>query len=426
MSLSLEIVDVSSCKKNLVAEVPLEQVEEETSQLARKYAQRVKVPGFRPGKVPLGIIRQRFGSELRSEVTQEVISRTWKQAIGERGLQPLAEPAVEKVESEPGQPLKFVLSFEVLPKFETIDFKGVVITSAPAAVADADVDQALENLRDEHAQFVPVENGAVNDGHLVTIMLDGEFEGGGKPIHEDNATLIVGGSQTNREFSENLQGARIDEVRSFDVTYPQDYRQKRLAGKQVHYHIKLKEIKEKQVVELNDEFARDIGAPSLDELRRRIRDELVTKAKQVAEEKARESVLDQVVQRLSFDVPESLVREELEDHARRIAGNLARQGIDVSRTSIDWKKIFDEQRPFAEKSVRHRLVLDAIARQESIDLTDAEVDIEFQKMAAKGGKSPAALRAQFEKDQRLQALRMYLLQNKALDFIFRNANINEG
>lgn len=321
MSLSLEIVDVSSCKKNLVAEVPLEQVEEETSQLARKYAQRVKVPGFRPGKVPLGIIRQRFGSELRSEVTQEVISRTWKQAIGERGLQPLAEPAVEKVESEPGQPLKFVLSFEVLPKFETIDFKGVVITSAPAAVADADVDQALENLRDEHAQFVPVENGAVNDGHLVTIMLDGEFEGGGKPIHEDNATLIVGGSQTNREFSENLQGARIDEVRSFDVTYPQDYRQKRLAGKQVHYHIKLKEIKEKQVVELNDEFARDIGAPSLDELRRRIRDELVTKAKQVAEEKARESVLDQVVQRLSFDVPESLVREELEDHARRIAGN---------------------------------------------------------------------------------------------------------
>ncbi len=425
--MSLEIVDISTCKKNLVAEVPVDQIEAETSQLARKYAQRVKVPGFRPGKVPLAIVRQRFGSELRSEVTQEMISRTWKQAVSERGLEPLAEPAVEKIDAEPGQPLKFTLSFEVSPKFELIDCKGVTITSNPAEVTDADVDRALESLREEHAQYVPVENSAVGDGHLVTIVLDGEYEGGGKPIHEEDATLIVGGSQTNREFSENLQGARIGEERSFDVTYPKEYRQKRLAGKLVHYLVKLKEIKEKQVSELNDEFACDLGSANLLELRNRIRDEMVTKAKHVAEEKARESALDQVVQRLTFDVPESMVREELEDHARRIAGNLARQGIDVSKTSIDWKKIFEEQRPFAEKSVRRRLVLEAIARQEKLELTDEEVEAEFQKMAGQGGKSPAALRAQFEKDQRLQALRMYLLQNKALDFIFRNANnIDEG
>jgi trigger factor len=153
---------------------------------------------------------------------------------------------------------------------------------------------------------------------------------------------------------------------------------------------------------------------------------MVTKAKQTAEESARETLLDQVVQRLSFDTPESLVREELEDNARRIAGNLARQGIDVSKTSIDWKKIFDEERPFAEKSVRRKLVLDAIARQEKLEVTDQEIDAEFEKLAKHGGKSAAALRAQFEKDQRLQSFRMYLLQNKALDFIYRNATISEG
>jgi trigger factor len=423
---NLEIVDISSCKKNLIAEVPVAQVEEEISGLAQQYAQRAKVPGFRPGKVPLSIIRQRFAAELHSEVTQEIISRTWKQAVAEHSLEPLTEPGIEKVEADPGQPLKFVLSFEVSPKLEITDYKGVPVNIPAVAVQDADVDAALEGLREEHAQFVPVESGEVHDGHYVTITLDGTFEGGGKPIHEDDVTLIVGAPQTNREFSANLQGCHIDDLRSFDVQYPEDYRQKRLAGRLVHYQAKVKDIKEKHVAEANDDFARDVGAASLEELRSRIRDELVTKARHGAEEKAREVALEEIVKRHSFDVPESMVRDELEDHARRIAANLARQGIDVSKTSIDWKKIFDEQRPLAETSVRQRLVLEAIARQEAIEITDQEIDAEFQKMAERGGKSAAALRAQFEKDQRLQSFRMFLLQNKALDFIYRNAKISEG
>ncbi|MGA2264031.1 MAG: trigger factor [Acidobacteriota bacterium] len=421
-----EIVDVSSCKKNLVAEIAVEQVEEELGQLALKYAKKAKVPGFRPGRVPLSIIKQRYGSELRGDVTQEIIKRTWKHVVEERNLKPLAEPTVEKVESEPGMPLKFVLSFEVLPNIEVTDYKGVAVTIAPIAPQDADVDEGLNHLREEHAQFVPVEDAEAREGQFLTVTLDGEFEGGDKPIHEEDVTLCVGAPQTNREFSENLKGARVGEERSFDVTYPQDYRQKRLAGKRVHYRIKIKDIKEKQIADLNDDFARDIGAGSLEELRGKIRDELVTKAKQAAEEKSRETVLDEVVRRLSFDVPESLVRDELEDDARRIAANLARQGIDVSKTSIDWKKIFDQGRPAADKSVRRRLVLDAIARQEKIEVTDGELDAEFQKMSESGGKSAAALRAQFEKDQRLQAFRMYLLQNKALEFIYRNATISGG
>jgi trigger factor len=423
---NLEIVEINSCKKNLVAEVPVEQVEEEVSRLAQKYALQAKVPGFRPGKVPLNIVRQRYGAELRGDVTQEIISRTWKQAVADRGLKPLAEPVIEKVEADPGQPLKFVLSFEVIPELEIKDYKGIEIKSPGIAIQDADVDAAMDHMREEHAQFVPVENGEVQDGHYVTIMLDGQFEEGGKPIHEEDVTLIAGAPQTNREFSENLRGCRVDEMRSFDVTYPEDYRQKRLAGKLVHYQAKVKEIKEKHVPDPNDDFARDIGSESLEQLQSRIRDELVTKAKQAAEEKSREMALDEIVKRISFDVPESMVRDELEDHARRIAANLARQGIDVSKTSIDWKKIFDEERPLAEASVRRRLVLDTIARQESLEVTDQEIDAEFQKMAERGGKSAAALRAQFEKDQRLQAFRMYLLQNKALDFIYRNANISEG
>jgi len=423
---NLEIVQISGCKKNLVAEVPPETIEEEVGRLARKYAQQAKVPGFRPGKVPLAIIRQRYGAELREDVTQELISRTWKEAVLEHDIKPLTEPTVEKVESEPGSALKFVLSFEVMPVIEVADYKGVAVTLTPPAVEDSDVDAAMERYREEHAQFAPVETGEVRDGHYVTIQLDGEFEGGGKHIHEEDITLAVGASQTNRDFSENLLGAKVDEERRFDVAYPEDYRQKKLAGNTVHYQAKIKEIKEKQVPELSDDFARDMGAASLEELRGRIRDELVTNARRVAEEKAREGVLDQIVQRLSFDVPESLVQGELEDRARRIASNLAHQGIDVTKTSIDWKKVFEEERPFAEKSVRHRLVLDAIARQENLEITEDELDAEFRKIGEQGGKSAAAVRAQFEKDQRLQQFRLYLLQHKSLDFIYRNATISKG
>jgi trigger factor len=424
--LKVEIVDISSCKRNLVAEIPAEQVEEEIRRLAGNYAQNIKVPGFRPGKVPLSIVRQRFGDDLRKDATQEMISNTWKQAVTERGLNPITEPAVEKVESEPGLPLKFTLSFEVLPSIEVGECKGIQVTVPAAKIEDDDVDKALDALRNEHAQYVPVESGEAQDGHLLTVALDGEIEGGGKPIHEDDATLILGTSETRPEFSDSLRGGKVDEERSFDIRYPDDSRQKRLAGKLVHYRVKIKEIKEKKVSEPDDDFARDRGAASLEEMRGRIREELVTKAKHAAEEKARETVLEQIVQRLSFDAPESLVREELENNARRIAANLARQGIDVSKTSIDWKKIFEEERPFADKAVRHRLVLDAIAHQEKLEVTEEEVDAEFEKIAQRGGKSAAAIRAQFEKDQRLQAFRQFLLQNKALDFIYRNANISEG
>jgi len=424
--LNPEIVDISSCKKHLVAEVPAAQVEEEINRMARKFARQAKVPGFRPGKVPLSIIRQRFGDDLRNDVIQEIISRTWKKTVEERTLQPLAEPAVEKVEGEAGQPLKFVLAYEVLPELEVGEYKGLQATISPLVIKDEDVEAALEHLRQDKAQFVPFEDSPVADGHYVTVSLNGEFEGGGRPIHEEAATLVVGAPQTNREFSENLRGCRVDDARAFDVVYPAEYHQKRLAGRTIHYHVKVKEIKEKQVPELNDDFARDIGAASLEELRRKVRDELVTKARQAAEEKAREAVLDQVVRRLSFDVPDIMIREELEEHGRRIASNLARQGIDINKTSIDWKKIFDEERPLAETSVRRRMVLDTIAGRESLEVTEQELDEEFRKLAGPSGKSAAALRAQFEKDQRLQSFRKFLLRHKALDFIYRNATITEG
>ena len=423
--MTVEIVEVSSCKRSLAVEVSQQEVEQEVDKLAREYSRNAKLPGFRPGKVPLNIIRQRFGNDLLKDATQSIIERCWKDALTEHNLLPLAQPVVKDVENKPGSPLKFTVSFEIRPPLEVKDYTGVPATLPSAEVTDESVNQTLDSMREQQAQFVPVE-GEARDGLYVTLTVDGQFEGESKPTHEDDITLIIGHPQTNTDFSENLRGARVGETKTFDVNYPEDYHRKNFAGKKVNYTVIVKDIKEKQLPELNDDFSKDIGADSLEALKTKVRDDLVTQAKQNAEKKAREALLDTIVGRQTVEVPEYMVEEELEAHARRLASNLAYQGIDINQTKIDWKKVLEAERPAAEQSVRRALFLDAIARQEHIEVTTEEVDVELQKWSEGTSKSAAALRAQLEKEDRIQSLEQHLRQNKALDFIYRNANISVG
>jgi trigger factor len=424
--LTVEIIEVNSCKRNLAVEVPAQELEQEIEKIAREHARNAKIPGFRPGKAPLNIIRQRYGSDLLQDATQNIMDRCWKDAIREHDLHPLARPVIKDIENKPGNPLKFTVEFEILPELEVKDYKGVTVTQPSSEISDEDVGRSIENLREQHAQFAPVEEEAARDGMYLTLTIDGQIEGETKPIHDDDVIIILGHPQTYPDFSKSLLGARPGDMRTFEVSYPEDHQQKRFAGKNVRYTVLVKDIKEKQLAELNDDFAKDIGSESLEALRTKVRDELVTEAKQNAEKRAREALLDAIMERQTFEVPECMVQDELELHARRVASNLAYQGYDLNQTPIDWKKMFDEERPHAERSVRRAILLDAIARQEDIKVTDEEMESEFQKLAKGTNKSAAAWRAQFEKEDRIQSFEQHLRQNKALDFIYRNANINVG
>ncbi len=422
-----EIVEISSCKRNLAVEVPEVELDQEIESIARDYARNIKIPGFRPGKVPLSIVKQRYASDLRKEAAQKIIERCWKSALREHNLKPLADPVVESIENSPGKPLKFTLEFEVFPEIEVKDYKGISITLPAVEVTEDAIDQQLEAIREEHAQFVPLESGEAKDGHYLTVSVDGQFEDGGKPVRDDNVTLILGHPQTNAEFSNHLRGATVGETRSFTVQYRADYHRKALAGRKIQYSVQVKEIKEKQLPELNDDFAKDIGFESLELLRAKVREELITRAKQDAEKKAREELIDSIVQRhSSVEVSERMIQQELEAYANQLADNLARHGIDINQVSIDWKKVLDEQRPRAEQAARKTIFLEAIARQEGIEVTEQEIESELENLSEKTSKTVAALRAQLEKDERIKVLEQQIRQNKALDFVYRNANITEG
>ncbi len=425
MDLTLDIVEVTSCKRNLVVEVPAEQVEAEITELAREYAQRATVPGFRPGRVPLTVVKQRFRAELRSDATQAIVRRSWEEAVKKHNLDPIDEPTLRDLSNEPGSPLKFTLAFEILPTLEITGYKQVAVTSQKEEVSEESVEAAMESLRERHAQLIPVEDGEIRDGHRVTLNVDGVFEEGGRPFHEDDVVCIVGSPETHPLFSENLRGACQGESRSFEISYPPDYHRKQFAGRKVRYAATIREIKQKVLPE-PEEFARELGSESLESLRSRVRDELVTKADRDAEKKARDAVLDEILRRNSVEVPQTLVEAEMRDFAGRVAGSLARQGIDPGKASIDWRKLFEEERPNAEQAVGRALVLDAIARQEGIGVTDEELNAELEKIAEGTRKTVAALRAQMEKDEQIQSFRDRLRRHKALDFIYRNANISQG
>jgi len=403
--------------------LPSADLEKEIDSLAREYARSAKIPGFRPGKVPLSIIRQRFGNDMRQEATQKIIERSWKQAIDEHGLRPLAQPTIKDIENKPEQPLKFALSFEVLPELEVKDYKEVPVTQTSPAVTDEQVSQVIGRLHEQHAQFIPVEDKEAAEGHFLDLTVDSNSGDGTKQTHEDDITLELGHTETNEEFAKNLLGARPGETRTFDLDYPEGYHREELAGKKVHYTVKVKEIKEKQLPELNDDFAKDIGHENLDALRAKVRQDLVTQAAQSAEKDAREAVLKSIMERHQVEVPECMVQEELESNINRMATRLTMQGIDLQKVSIDWKRVFDDERPNAEQAVRRSILLNAIARQEHIEISDEDVNSELERISEDTHRSVAVLKAQLEKEGRIEGFKQHLRENKAFDFIYRNAKI---
>ena len=421
--MTVEITQVNGCRKNLAGEISAEEFEKELEKIAREYSRTAKVPGFRPGKTPVSVIRRRFEKEIQDETSQRIMDRVWQEAIDANNLKPLTRPEIKEFENKPGDPIKFTFTFEELPQFEVRDYKGIDIKQDSAEVKEEDLARTIDQIREQYAQFIPVE-GEAKDGHYLLADVEGFTEGDNAPFKDQDITFVVGHEQSVEEFSDNLRGVKTDETRSFEIRYPDDYQSKKIAGKKVAYTVMVKEIKERQLPELNDDFAKDVGFDNVEAFRDKVREDLATQAGNIAEKKARGELLDIIIGRQPIDVPECLVAEELGEYTRRMMDNLARQGFDGRQTAgFDWKKIYEEQRPMAEQSVRRMIFLDAIAKQENLEVTEEDVSAELDKLASQSRKSAEAWRAEIEKNGRIDDMKQGLLQDKALDFIYRNANI---
>jgi trigger factor len=422
----------ATCKREVELEIPAENVEKATEKVARDIARIARIPGFRPGKAPITLVRRRFAGDIQGEVVQSLVPEYLEKALDEKKLVPVARPEVDKVEFKEGEPLKFRAIFEVLPEFELGEYKNLQVQVDEIEVGDAQVDKTLEEMRERAATFVPVEGRTAKDGDSVLIKLIGTPSGGGEPVQADNVLVPLGAEETLPSFTENLRGANAGETKNFAAQYPDDYPDPKLAGKTYDYTVEVQGIKEKKLPELNDEFVKDAagaegsqlsGIATLDELRKKIRESLDAEKEHREKSQGREKVLETLVNQHDFPVPEALIEGQMDSRLERVVRSLAAQGVDPRGMNVDWTALRRQQRERAIADVKAELLLDRIATAENIDVSDEEVEKEITALAERSGESATALRARLTKQGAVDRMKSKLRSDKTVDWLYRTARI---
>ena len=426
-----DIVDVNETRRDLSIEVPAEAVAEAIGHAAAKLARQAKIPGFRPGKVPVNVIKQRFKPQLMQDVAEHLVSKAVGDALTEKGIEPIATPDVKDLVLEEGKAMTFKASFDVVPSFDPGDLSTIEATEPSRAVADDAVTQSLDRLRDRNARFEAVETGVVEAGHTVVVGLerrgtDKDGKQGEVDTHEQ-VNIELGAPSNPPGFDDHMIGMAAGTSKSFTITYPADYAIPELAGGTVDYTVNLKEIKKRVVPTLDDEFAKDLGDfSSLEDLRTRIRQDLEHEAMHAAERQVRQDVLKQLAARLPFAAPDALVDREIDRRLEDFARRLMEQRIDPRQANIDWNAFREGQRDPAKEAVASAIVLDEVAKREQIAVTDEELEAELQRYADQTGHSVASIRARLQKDGDLGRVAAGLRREKAVTFVLSKATIKKA
>jgi trigger factor len=414
----------ASCRRELELEIPAEEVSKASEKVAKEFAKMARVPGFRPGKAPISLIKRRFAEDIKSEVLQNLVPETVEKAVAEQKLSPVSQPQVDKLEFNEGQPVKFRASFDVLPEFTLANYKSLEIEMPEMTLTDEDVTKALAEMQQRAAAFTPVEGRAVQDDDFVQVKLNGTPEGGGEPLQAESVLCHVGAEETMEPFNENLRGANVGDHKDFDVNYPADYPDAKLAGKLFHYSVDVLGIKTKKLPELNDEFAKDVSdATSLDELKTKIRESLEHERDHRQKDLQREKVIGELVKLHDFPVPDSLVEHQMDVRLERVVRSLAQQGVDPRQVNVDWASLRHRQEERAKDDVKAELVIDRIATEEKIEVTDEELDHEIEHMAGHSGESAEAFRARLTKQGALDRMKAKLRSDKTIDWLAQNATV---
>ena len=418
-----DLTDVNETRKTLKVEIPSDIVDREIERVARDYSRRAKIPGFRPGKTPTRVVKQRFKDQILHDVAHDLIPRAVDDALNERGVEAVDTPDIRDVNIEEGRVLTFTASFDALPSFEPGEYSTVSLRRPPVSIEEAAVDQALQRLRERAARFEAVEGRGVIEGDTVMVDLE-RTDAGGKPDKHADVAIELGAKANPPGFDEQLLGLEPGATKTFTVNYPADYAIRELASTDVSYAVAVKTLKRRVLPELDDEFAKDLGAfDTLDALRARVREDLEHEARHAMERDVRAELMKQLAARLPFDVPASLIERELDRRVEEFARRLMDQRVDPRQAAIDWQAFRESQREAARDAVAGAIVLDEVARRYRLEVSETDVERELERYAERTGRTPAAVRAALEKEGGLSRISGGLRREKSIDFLMARATI---
>ena len=419
-----------SVKREISVEIPAAEVTRETDLQIQRYQKSARLPGFRAGHVPASIIRQRFGDGLKNDVIEALIPKHFRREAEKQGLIPVSQPRVTDLQMAEGEPLRFKASFEVLPEIQVEGYQDLRADKPEITVTDEEVEDALNGVREQHATYSTVEGRALALGDFAQASMDGKPKDGNdvkeasaNPVHMDDVLIEIGGKNTVPEFTENLTGASAGDERTFDVSYPEDISDKRLAGKTFIYTVKVNGIKRKALPELNDEFAKELGEfSSLEQVRKQIRENIEAEKRHHTEHAAKDKLVAELVKRNDFEVPESLVDRQIDLRLERGLRALAAQGMKMEDLKkMDLPRLRAGQRDQAVHDVKSSLLLERVADLEKIVVSDEEVRRELEALAKQSKQTSEAVRARLTQDGGLDRIRMRIRSEKTLDFLYHQS-----
>jgi trigger factor len=416
------LADLSPSRKEIELEIPDEEFRAEYEKVLGDYVTRAKLDGFRKGHAPRDRVKALFDHDIRHDVYDALIPRVLEEELKALRLSPVNVPELKDLKHEEGQPLRCTAAFEVLPEFDLPDYRTVQIKRKAVEVADADVDRAMEDIRARAAEYVPAEGRGVVEGDYAVVEMQGRDQKTRRLLPIEKAVVLAGHAENEPALNDKIMGMAPGEERSFEVVYPKDHANKRVAGKDVVYALRLRELKEKKLPALDDEFAKSLGAAEgLEALRGRVRQELLAARERAGQNETASEVLQAVAERVKLELPESVVEQETLSVLRRVLSSSRDRRI--SPEALENLKI--EARRQAEDHLRNHLILEKIAQKEGLGVSEEEVQTEIVSLAKANNVSEKVLAEMIRRDEhRREEMVENLLFRKTVDFLLKTAIIS--
>jgi trigger factor len=412
------------CTHELVLDIPAEEVSKAYQAITGKYKKYAKIPGFRDGKVPDAVIRSRYAADIRKEVIDELLPDRFNKAVTDTGFLPAGQMQVVELTVEDGQPLHVKAIYESIPAFSIEGYQTVTVERPSVELTEEEYQHEIEQLRESRAIVEPVEEDrALVDGDWAEISYKGLVDSDevASPVSGESALIQVGGKDTVEAFSTALRGAKPGQELKFEVIYPADYAEATLAGKTVSYAVEVKGIKKRTVPELNDDFAKELGHyESLAELEKHLREHMADRKRHSLEGEAKNRLCAALAERYTFAVPESMVQEEIDQRLERGLRALAAQGMDTEQMrKLDFGRLRASQHDGAIADAKAAILMDRIAQEEKVSISDEELDSGLQMAAIQAGQSAESLRAQLTEDGGLDKIRQQMLREKTTNLLYQ-------
>ena len=424
--MKVNVEEISTVKKKVHVEIPEEDVDKEIDAFYQDLKMKAKIKGFRPGKVPRDILERHFKDYVKVEVLQKLIEESYPKVLSELALSPVSHPVVDPQELEKGKPFQYYATVEIKPDIALQPYVGLKLEGKKAEAADEEVEERLKNLQNLHAQLKTIPDPRpVAKGDFVIVDYEATMDG--KVLDEAKGidfTVEVGSERFIPAFEEQLIGLKPEEEKTFDVPFAADYGYAAWAGKTISFHVKIKEIKEKVLPPLDDEFAKDLGDyPSLNELRAKLKADIQKEKDYELNRQLKDQVVEQLLKANSFEIPESLVEGQTKSLVSDTKSRLASQGMDFKALGVTEEKLEGDYKEMAEKQVRTFLILEKVATQESIAVTDEEVDGRLKEISERTRQKFEVVKRYYEKNELLPEMRAKMESDKTLDFLLQKSEI---